>query len=171
MAKKIIRGGKIYIDSSLLKLKKPMIVEGKTITRDYYEIDLGDVAQVDINTANIATNTSNISTLTANAGGLKRTVVNIGDWNMDTADTTTVAHGLTFGNIRNIEGVIRNDAADTAYASGTIDSSGNIQWTVVSYDATNVTLRRRPAGGGGIFDNANFDSTSFNRGWLIIDYV
>lgn len=104
-------------------------------------------------------------------GQIKRAVVNIGDWNMDAADTAIVAHGLTFGNIRNIEGVIRNDAANTAYASGTIDSSGNIQWTVVSYDATNITLRRRPAAGGGIFDSTDFDSTSFNRGWLIIDYV
>lgn len=104
-------------------------------------------------------------------GEIKRTVVEIGDWDMDANQTTTVAHGLTFSKIRNVEGVIRNDANNIFYSSGYIGASGNVQWTTTTIDATNVTLTRRPGGGGGVFDDPAFSTTPFNRGWLIIDYV
>lgn len=101
-------------------------------------------------------------------GEIRRAVLEIGDWDMDANQTTTVAHGLTLSKIRNVEGVIRNDADDTYYSSGYIGAAGNVQWTTTTIDATNITLTRRPSGD---FDNTGFDSTSFNRGWLIVDYV
>jgi hypothetical protein len=161
MAKKIINTGKIYIDESLLKQKRPTSQkDSRGLDRKFYEVDLDSVTAV-------STNAANIATLTTNAGGLKRTVLNIGAWNMSASQTATVAHGLTLANIRNVEGVIISDAGTTFYSSGYIGAVGNVQWTTTTIDATNITLTRRP---GGDFDNASF-SVAANRGYLIVDYV
>jgi hypothetical protein len=103
----------------------------------------------------------------AGANELKCKVVEIGDWNMDADDTKNVAHGLTVGNIRMIQVIIRNDggtslsplnykSADYDYAEGRFYA-----------DATNVLMGRRATGN---FDGVAFDSTSYNRGWITIWY-
>jgi hypothetical protein len=103
----------------------------------------------------------------------RQKVVEIGDWDMDTDAYMDVTHGLTLAKIISVRGVVRNDTADTHYqlqglwsAAGAPDSAPDIY--ISSIDATNVRISRR---GGSIFDYTTFDSTSFNRGWIIVDYL
>jgi len=149
-------GGLVYTDGRVFDASyaTPGIQYAADYSADFVDRSIPDVAWVNSYTDQI-----------------RRTIVEIGDWDMDANQTTTVAHGLTFSKIRNVEGVIRNDANNIFYSSGYIGASGNVQWTTTTIDATNVTLTRRPGGGGGVFDDPAFSTTPFNRGWLIIDYV
>jgi hypothetical protein len=102
---------------------------------------------------------------------IHRKIVNIGDWNMDSTGTIDIAHGLTASKIRSVTAVIVNDAGDTYYPfNGYQASAGgtDYQGMVAYWDATNVRLYRSS---GSLYDAATFDSTSYNRGWLTIEYV
>jgi hypothetical protein len=96
-------------------------------------------------------------------------VIDILDWNMSTTSNVAVAHGVTFANIRSITALIRNDAANvytnlmdiTTFGSPTGESR-------ITAAATNINLHRQS---GGAFDDANYDSTSYNRGWITIMYI
>jgi hypothetical protein len=104
-------------------------------------------------------------------GGLKTKIIEIGDWNMDTVDQVTAAHGLTYANIRSVSAVIRNDAdglrhqfASYARVIGASDTDDEYLYV----NTVNVVLNRAQ---GGLFDDPNYDSTSYNRGWITIKYV
>ena len=91
---------------------------------------------------------------------------------MDTSGTVNVAHGLTYTNIRSVNGLIRDDA-DTARApiNGFGQPLGGTPVNVdiaATVDPTNVQITRLT---GGPFDNANYDGTGFTRGWIIITYI
>lgn len=104
--------------------------------------------------------------ITENGVTLKRKVINIGDWNMDATSTVSVAHGVTSANIRHVSVLIRADTGTNVY-NLTVDSTPSVAgyWY---FDSTYINLGRL-AGGG--YDNTNFDATSFNRGYIYIDYV
>jgi hypothetical protein len=101
-------------------------------------------------------------------GGLKVTSFDIGDWNMDTDATVQVSlpGSLTADDLRAIDVFIRNDANTSYYKLDKYDTvavgsaSGWVEDT-----ASQIKLRRRT---GGDFDNANFDSTTYNRGWITV---
>jgi len=101
---------------------------------------------------------------------LRKKIIEIGDWNMDTTVTITVAHGLADEQkIREMSCMIRNDAADTVFPlGGFFTSGGQMSGGVDGAGGTNVTLSRDTSGQ---FDSPSFDSTSFNRGWLTIVYT
>lgn len=84
----------------------------------------------------------------------------IGDWNMDTTQFVSIAHGVTLSKIRTVTVEIYNDAGDTLFNFN--EGSGSIQKT-----STNITITRTTSG---FFDGALFDSTSFNRGWIKVEY-
>lgn len=98
------------------------------------------------------------------AGGngtyLKRKILEIGNWNMDSLTTFYVAHGLSISNIRRVTTLIRDDA-NTSYYN--FESYGSFFIGV-----TNISLSRTASS---LFDSTSFDSTSYNRGWVIIEYV
>jgi hypothetical protein len=105
--------------------------------------------------------------------GLRRKTIEIGDWNMNTTASATVAHGLSatvWKKTRHIEIVIRNDA-DTEYYTDSHDeattSAGAGGVEVNKIDSTNVTLNRASPGA---FDSTSFEDTSYNRGWVTIWY-
>jgi hypothetical protein len=98
---------------------------------------------------------------------IHRKIVSIGDWDMDATNTASVAHGISMSKIRSVGVTVRNDA-DSAYYSGI--GSTNFAVQVLTIGATTISLVHTSTGGAG-FDSANFDSTSFNRGWVVIDYV
>lgn len=101
-------------------------------------------------------------------GGVKRKVINIGDWNMDADATVAVAHGIAdFTKIRRINAMILNDLS-TVMLPLDLYSGSVTQGGVFNLDSTNITLVRYATGG---FDDPAFDSTSFNRGYITIDYV
>ena len=99
--------------------------------------------------------------ITSGTNQLYTKVIQIGDWDMDTDATVNVAHGLSnFKKVRGYDVIIRNDA-DTAY--GSIYAAGNTG----GLDSTNIVLTRDTSG---IFDSANYNATSYNRGWVKITY-
>lgn len=99
----------------------------------------------------------------------KTKIVDIGDWNMDANSGVNVAHGLVdHKQIRSIFVVIRNDA-DMSYENlSQVAVAGSISGAAFSWDATNILLSRTTSGG---FDGPNYDSTSYNRGYVYIVYV
>jgi len=96
--------------------------------------------------------------------------IEIGDWDMDTTASVNVSHVLSlteWKTIRQIDVIIRNDG-DTGYyplRKGYDGVTGNGFVNVIG--STNITLNRVT---GGDFDNVNFDSTSYNRGWITFWY-
>ena len=112
-----------------------------------------------------------------NATLLKK-VINMGDWNMDTTNELSLAHGLgaSWKNVRSIKGMLRDDTDSAYYCIPTavqlVDGHADLFFGRLlgepAIDATNIHLFRTT---GGAFDNAGFDSTPFNRGWITIEYV
>lgn len=108
--------------------------------------------------------------ITENSVNIKRKIVEIGDWNMDSSVQTTVDSAIAYASIRNVSVIIRPDSG-----SGTVMSAiwgynvaGTIQgdWRIEE-NSSNIILTRVTSGR---FDGANFNATSFNRGWISIDY-
>jgi hypothetical protein len=99
-------------------------------------------------------------------------IYEIDDWNMNVsvagAATRNVAHNLTsWKKIRNVSAVVRSDGDTTYYAVPAANAGGTgTDLFHDSFTSTNIILRSRT---GGIFDNAGFDATSYNRGWVYIE--
>jgi len=73
---------------------------------------------------------------------IKTKVLEIGDWDMDTAASVNVAHGLTHTNIRRITALIRNDD-DSFFRMLDNDDSAAI---AISSNSTNIILSREASG-------------------------
>lgn len=105
----------------------------------------------------------------AQVGVLIPKVVNIGDWNMDALDYVIVAHGLTYTKIRSVDVVIFKDSNDPLMYPLTITSSSGVaQGWVSLIDSVYISIDRLT---GGLFDNANYNETSYNRGYITIWHV
>jgi hypothetical protein len=110
-------------------------------------------------------------------GGLSRNgqsvlnckIIDIGDWNMDTTSGIQIAHGLgaDYVKIRNVSVIIRDDANTKVYRI-TYPIGGTVSGGITFIDNTNIQLTRTSGAG---FDNAQFDSTSYNRGWITFEYI
>lgn len=86
----------------------------------------------------------------------------LGDWNMDSDSTHDVAHTLSsteFKTIKNLSVTVRNDA-DTTYYN--LTSSVSFSWNSSKFFLNRDLLS--------VFDSVDFDSTSYNRGWLTFEY-
>lgn len=142
---------------------------------------LGDTQRVDVNVTptitelDFAVRASGTLQTKFDDYGLRRTTVNIGDWNMDTTGSVKVDHGLeysdTWKGTRDLGIVIRNDA-DTIYYNDTKTNTGAAEMTNVSIAVSGITnkkvvLVRKTSGS---FDSSDFDSTSYNRGWITVWY-
>jgi hypothetical protein len=96
-------------------------------------------------------------------------IVDIGDWNMYANETVAVAHGLTLSKIRSVSVLIRNDADSVYYQIPGVQTAYTQVDLIISYiNGTNVYLGRA---GSGLFDSTDFNATSYNRGWIVIDYT
>lgn len=101
--------------------------------------------------------------------GLRNKIVNIGDWNMDSTGNVDVAHGIgDHTKIREVTVMIRNDTDSQLRPLITNSNVGVGEGYIDYIDSTNVRLGRIT---GGVFDNALYDSTSYNRGYIIIKYI
>lgn len=98
---------------------------------------------------------------------IHRKIVEIGDWDMDASNTKAVAHGLTLSKIRTIQIMVRDDAGTTQYSN---EAGSLLSVWALSIGATDINLTHSDTGGAG-FDSTNFNATSYNRGWVTIDYV
>lgn len=101
----------------------------------------------------------------------KRTeIIELGDWNMDTTTDIDIVHGLEYSDIIDAEVLIRNNA-DTAKDNigvGVDATDTTAQGYIGTIDSTNINIVRLT---GGKFDDAAYNATSYNRGWLIITYI
>ena len=105
--------------------------------------------------------------------GLRRTTVEMGDWNMDSTGFIKVNHGLNYSDTwkgtRHVEFTIRNDADTTYYVDGAFSSQAMLADDIAVSGVTSkkvVVIRRE----GASFDSSDFDSTSYNRGWVTVWY-
>jgi len=110
-----------------------------------------------------------ISAAVTSTNGLITTIVNIGDWNMDSTGLVTIAHGLTLSKIRIVEAMIIADGGGTVTPidSGDPGAAGTIGGGI-QINSSSVLLIRTT---GGFFDNTNYDATSFNRGFITIQSI
>lgn len=98
---------------------------------------------------------------------LKTKVINIGIWNMNTATTVTVAHGLSdMLKIRSISIAIQSDNGGI-FLLDKVDAATSIEGGVSSISSVNIILRIKT---GGIFETSSVFTTASNRGWITIIY-
>ena len=103
-----------------------------------------------------------------------QTIVNTGDWNMNSSGSgvffINVTHNIAdFTKIRRVTAYVRNDADDTYYPLNGVSGSGAvINGGVGSVNSTQVVLI---AATGQLFDSTNFDALTYNRGYLVIETI
>jgi len=100
------------------------------------------------------------------AVALKCKMIEIGDWNMDATPQVDVTHGLDLTKIREVTAMIRRD--DNALYTDLKDSTGAQVMGQIRIYSTVITLARTATIG---YDEPDYNSTSYNRGWVIIWYV
>jgi hypothetical protein len=96
-----------------------------------------------------------------------KTYFNIGDWDMDATAGVTVDNPLTGideDNIISVKASILDDSGGEVYD---LVQDGYIRYNG-SMGSDKFNLYRTAAG---FFDGVNFNSTSFNRGFIIVEYV
>lgn len=133
--------------------------------------------------------------LTANGAGapvwsyptIQFVIAEIGDWNMDSTSNVTVAlpSGVTSDKIRMIQVMIRADSGASGgetlipLNSGHHQSGGDCFGATTDYEpqggidfaqacAGSIQLYRKTAG---FFDSADYNATSYNRGFITIGYT
>lgn len=101
--------------------------------------------------------------------GGKTKIIEIGDWDMDADSTKIVPHGIAdYTKIRSVRGVFKNDADTVLITIPYVSNTLNDMVGVNSITASDINLIRTNAGQ---FDSTNYNSTGFNRGFLIIQYI
>ena len=89
----------------------------------------------------------------------------LGDWDMDATNTINLTHTLSateWKTVRNMAVVIRDDG-DSARFEFISYPSNTILANVSNFAITRFAT--------GIFDTTDFDSTSYNRGWITFNYT
>lgn len=107
---------------------------------------------------------------TTTLAGLKTAIFEIGDWDMDTDTSKNVAHGLgaDYVKIKTVSCMIRNDDASKLWPLDAISGAGGgVGGGIYEISSTNVSLYRYASAP---FDNSNFGTTPYNRGWVTVMY-
>ncbi len=96
----------------------------------------------------------------------------IGDWNMDATAVTYVVVGPKVVNIASLEALIRADAdaasgfaVPITYAQTAADNPPGAVFTDPGNDRIQLSRFASET-----FDSVNYDSTSYNRGWVTVGY-
>lgn len=97
----------------------------------------------------------------------KMAVIDLGDWNMDSTPNIAVVLPVNVEKVHSYGVAIYGDGNVGKYSMGLIAVATNSELYLLTegYGSNSVAIERRNAG---IFDNTNFDQTSFNRGKLFI---
>ncbi len=96
-------------------------------------------------------------------------VIDIGDWNMLASTTLSVLIGMRHQQIRDVGATIRNDLDTGSYPLDCYIADATQGGISYSADLTGERILMERATGG-LFDSNNFDSTSYNRGYILIEY-
>jgi len=98
----------------------------------------------------------------------KTAIFEIGDWNMPSNSTISVSFSpLSFSDILWCAITIRNDA-DTIRNSLSVSTAGDIGVGVRASSSGSFSMTRHT---GGVFDDADYNATSYNRGWIVVMYT
>ena len=111
----------------------------------------------------------------ANGAVMRWKIIEIGDWNMVSTNYKTInISDLDIGKIRGFRAIIRDDTATAlrdlvSYGAATTGQTchGHIGIEYIE-DVLHFVLSRAT---GGLFDQSKYDSTSYNRGWIIVEYT
>lgn len=96
-------------------------------------------------------------------------IIDIGDWDMDLTNGVSINHGLDSSKIRSIQVTIISDGGTLfALPSWGATDLNTLAGAILATTPTTVSIARTV---GGYFDDTGFNQTSFNRGWIIIQYV
>jgi hypothetical protein len=117
--------------------------------------------------ADTATQADGVKETGSGACVIHKKIIEIGDWNMQTSESVFIAHHLDADKIRFVRTAIRNDANSAKYPLN-FSSGGTLAGVDGAWDATTVRLTRVS---GGFFDSTDFNSNSYNRGWITIEYI
>jgi hypothetical protein len=148
-----------------------------TLQKDGAKVGIGTTPSQKLDVNGSVNVTGNISVNAIDAGNsgvyMKTKVIEIGDWNMDTTESESVAHGLgnDYKKIRSVSAIIRTDSYGHSYFPLTYyvdELSGGVEGGIGDFDSTSILLKRKT---GGYFDSTTFNSTSYNRGWVTITYT
>lgn len=109
-----------------------------------------------------------------NPDGIITRKMNIGDWNMDTTVNVAVAlpAGVTIDKVIGIEVYILSDPIIGIVNGSSLKGSSaanTVSGYYVTFSTGNEIVLNRIAGGD--FDNVNYSSTGYNRGFVIIKYI
>ncbi|MCK5613468.1 hypothetical protein KAR91_66980 [Candidatus Pacearchaeota archaeon] len=98
--------------------------------------------------------------------GLKCRIIEIGDWDMDTVSQVVITPTLDISTIRSISGVVRTDSDAATPEIRPFGGGALTNQVVVSFARANaINLQCSTAS-----FTADWNSTSYNRGWLMIWY-
>lgn len=107
---------------------------------------------------------STIKDVTGNSD-VQCSIVDIGDWNMQSSASVNVAHGLTSSKIISVSASIVNDLgtfySELPKATSSFDPS-------ITWGSTNITLNRAA---GSIYADPAYSTTSYNRGKIFINHI
>ena len=98
-------------------------------------------------------------------------VVNIGDWNMDSDGSINISEaslGVDIDDIFDVRVTIQIDGGGNKRPLVSGSSSSLSGAWVLDSNANQLILYRTASG---FFDSVQFDQTSFNRGWVVIEYT
>ncbi|MEJ2655600.1 MAG: hypothetical protein P8012_00180 [Desulfobacterales bacterium] len=98
----------------------------------------------------------------------RQKVIAIGDWNMNTTESVNVAHGLDVDKIVGFRVLIINDAGTQCFQIPYASYGDDNVETAVYINGANVFMGRELTGK---FDSTDYEATSYNRGWVIVDYI
>jgi hypothetical protein len=139
-----------------------------TVTGGVYTSGNQTVAGVKTFSSTIVGSIDSIRETGTGAGTVRKKIIEIGDWNMDSTSTKTVilSPAMTISKIRSVTILIISDEGTELFPFDYLYSTTVSGFFLVR--ASEIAMERTI---GGVFDSAMFDSTSYNRGWITIEYV
>jgi len=111
-----------------------------------------------------------ISTAGESTKSVHQKIISIGDWNMDSSSGVYLLYGgggnIDWDDITSVSVLIKSDTNAMNRQAINLERGGS--WTASPVADNWIVLTRTE---GGVFDNTNFDATSYNRGWVTITYL
>jgi hypothetical protein len=129
----------------------------------------GDVTGDVTGNADTATQADGIKETGAAAAVVHKKIVEIGDWNMNTLTNVNIPHGLTLSKIIAVNILIRDDSGllyPLTHQTSAAEYDLSNGWYHIGATIVSMFIRS-----SGWFGSYGYSSTSYNRGWITIEYV
>jgi len=140
-----------------------------TVTGGVYTSGNQTIAGVKTFSSTIVGSIDSIKETGEAAGTVRKRIIEIGDWNMSTLTNVNIPHGLTLSKIIAVNILIRDDSGNLyplTHQTSAAEYDLSNGWYQIG--ATYVLMFIRSSGWFGAY---GYSSTSYNRGWITIEYV